>query len=153
MRVRSIGIANLRSDWSAPILVRNIHSSGSAVVNNLKCQAVTGERNNAELELTWSTIEFSSAPRIIHYLVNYTGGRVYLNAEGHRIRESQGEREQSVRPSDSQFGLIVHRLVGLKFNAAYQIDVLPVFEWSSTSGVISESRSVFCRTLSKRKFI
>ncbi|VDL61179.1 unnamed protein product [Hymenolepis diminuta] len=149
VRARSIGIANLHSDWTSPILVRRAHPIGTAVIDNLKCHAVAGNGKNAELELTWSPADAISVPAINHYLVNYTGGRVYINSEGHRIRESQGEREQSIRPPDSSYGMIVHRLVGLKFNTAYQINVLPVFERTAQFGMYSEAKSLFCRTLSK----
>nr|CDS20654.1 receptor type tyrosine protein phosphatase [Echinococcus granulosus] len=149
VRVQSVGIANLHSEWSAPILVQKVHSTDSMAVENLKCQAVTENGSNAELELTWNLVELPTAQRIIHYLVNYTGGRVYLNADGHRIRESQGEREQSLRAPEVSFGMVVHRLVGLSFNSAYQVDVLPVFKRSMISGVFGEAESVFCRTLSK----
>lgn len=47
--------------------------------------------------------------------------------------------------------MIVHRLVGLRFNTAYQINVLPVFERTAQFGMYSEAKSLFCRTLSKRK--
>ncbi|VDO07815.1 unnamed protein product [Rodentolepis nana] len=173
VRVRSIGIANLHSDWTSPILIRRAHPIGTAVIDDLKCHAVAGDGKNAELELTWiiflnknSDFAFlfeigndlvanliklcdSLGKHIFSFQVNYTGGRVYLNSKGHRIRETQGEREQSVISPDSSYRMIVHRLVGLKFNTAYQINVLPVFERTAQFGMYSEAKSAFCRTLSK----
>ncbi|VDK20967.1 unnamed protein product [Taenia asiatica] len=149
VRARAIGIANLHSEWSTPILVRRVLPMDFIAVGNLKCQAIAGNGSNAELELTWNLGGLSTVPPVLHYLVNYTGGRVYLDADGHRIRESQGEREQSLRAPEVPFGIVVHHLVGLNFNTAYQIDVLPVFKRSMTSGVFGEAKSVFCRTLSK----
>ncbi|VDM34101.1 unnamed protein product, partial [Hydatigera taeniaeformis] len=149
IRARAIGIANLHSEWSTPILVRRALPTDFIAVGNLKCQAISVNGSNAELELTWNFVAPLTAPPIIHYLVNYTGGRVYLNADGHRIRESQGEREQSLRAPEVPFGIVVHHLIGLNFNTAYQIDVLPVFKRSMSSGVFGEAKSVFCRTLSK----
>lgn len=46
--------------------------------------------------------------------------------------------------------MIVHRLVGLKFNTVYQINIFPVFQRTAPSGMYGEVKSVFCRTLSKR---
>lgn len=56
-----------------------------------------------------------------------------------------------MRAPEVPFGIVVHHLVGLNFNTAYQIDVLPVFKSSIASGAFGEAKSVFCRTLSKRK--
>uniref|UniRef100_A0A5K3F4M5 protein-tyrosine-phosphatase n=1 Tax=Mesocestoides corti TaxID=53468 RepID=A0A5K3F4M5_MESCO len=150
VRVRSVGIANLHSDWSPPVPVRKSAPSTLEAVEDLKCQAVAQAGNHAELELAWSPVELPAASRLLHYVVNYTGGRVYLNSDGHRMRESQGEREQSLRVTARlpHHG-VAHRLRGLKFNMAYQIDVTPVFERSIKTGSLGESRSVFCRTHSK----
>ncbi len=75
-----------------------------------------------------------------------------MNADGHRMKLSQGQREQSINaaalfPAQG----VSHRLMGLSFNTAYQIDVTPILRSNLDAGAYGESKSVFCRTQSKRK--
>lgn len=69
VHVRAIGIANLHSEWSTPILVQRVLSLDFIAVGNLKCQAVIGNGSNAELELSWNLGGLPTVPPILHYLV------------------------------------------------------------------------------------
>ncbi|VDN14517.1 unnamed protein product, partial [Dibothriocephalus latus] len=159
-RVRSIGLANLHSDWTDVVAVKKAQSPKTSLVtvSGLKCQLVEqtpSDRSakNTEVELSWNPVSLPAGVQLVHYLVNYTGNSIFLDADGHRIRRVQSEREQSLRaPDTSSAGLVKHRLVGLQLNTVYNIDITPIFRTEGKPELVpicGVPKSVFCRTQAK----